>query len=309
MITRRKSKRSIQETSVCDEDGENLPNDGEIDENLLNEYAQIETAPNKRFKEDIEDSSDDEEMKKHDGEMPSPSRKEISNRNPFKKTVESTNELSLSSTEITKENNSLIKNQSPVKKIDYKRLEKLSRFNRTVVTAKQDVLSKFFNNAAKDSKPQDADGCDEEDETKSVSKTKSTYSIEIIQPEMAVCIHYTRSADSAISESSTKTDENVDESSDTISILQKFRYNYNRLIQDEEKADANGLIPDSQGSTNKTDSDLSDVPIMISDESNDVESDSAVSSDAHSSSHSAFVTSSQKVFKKAHNFYQILLID
>lgn len=303
VVTRRKSKRSIQATVECDENGENIPGDGENDENLLNEYAQIEAAPEKRFKEDGEDSGDDEEMKKHDDEMSSQSRKEIPNRNPFKKTVESSSELS-SPTEITKENNSLIKNRSPVKKIDYKRLEKLSRFNRTVVTANQDVLSKFFNNSAKVLKPQDEDGCDKGDESKTVTRTESIK--ETIQSEMAVRIHYTQSVDSAISDiATTKTDEDVEESNETISILQKFRYNYNRLIQDEEKADANVLMPDSQCSSNKTDSDISDVPIMISDESNDLESDSTVTSDTQSSSRSAWITSSQKVIENSHNIYQL----
>lgn len=263
-------------------------------------------ASSKRFKEDIEDPSIDVEMKKHEGEISSPSRKETPKRNPFKKTKEYSNELLLSPTEITKENNSLIKNQSPVKKINYKRLEKLSRFNRTTVTAKQDVLSKFFNNVAKDPKPQGEDGCDKGDESKTVTKSES---IEIIQSEMAVRTYYTQSADSAISDLgerlSTNTDEDVGDSNDTMSILQKFRYNYNRLIQDEEKADANGLKPDSHGTSNKTDSDLSDVPIMISDESNDIESDSAVTSDTQSSNRNAWITSSQKVIENLHNFYQL----
>lgn len=307
VIARRKSKRSIQATVVCDDDEENIPDDGENDEHLLNEYAQIETAPNKRFKEDIEDSSDDEKTNGLDGQVSSPSQKTTPNRNPFKKTVETSIEL-LSPTEITKENNSLVKNQSPVKKIDYKRLEKLSRFNRTVVTDKQNVLSKFFNNPAKDPKPKDENGCEKGDDSKTVTKPET---IEIIQSEMAARIHYTQSADSAVSDlgegSNTKTDEDVEESNDTISILHKFSYNYNRLIYDEEKTNANGLPPDSQGSSNKTDSDISDVPMMISDESNDVESDSTVTSDTQSSSHSAWITSSHKVIKNSRitYFYQL----
>lgn len=132
-------KRHID--AIEDSEDENLPTESQNDDLVVNQYVNGQEPLQKRFKEqyDIDDRSTDEEK---DAE-PQKESETTPNRNPFKKSV-CKDEL-LSPTRISKENNSLVKTQSPVKKIDYAKLGKLSRFGRTVVPQKQNVISRFFN--------------------------------------------------------------------------------------------------------------------------------------------------------------------
>lgn len=129
----RRSKRSLPPANAeqIDEQDENVSS--ENGEELLNEYAKTEPQQ-KRFKDDDVRTTDNASVLKS---PPTPKR------NPFKTTNPCTNEL-LSPTRISKETNSLVKNQSPVKRIDFNKLQKLSRFDRTANTPSQQMLSHFF---------------------------------------------------------------------------------------------------------------------------------------------------------------------
>lgn len=128
----RRSKRSLPPADQLDEQDENKSS--ENGEDLLNEYANLSEPQQKRFKDDDVQKTDDISVLKS---PPTPKR------NPFKTTNPCTNEL-LSPTRISRENNSLVRNQSPVKRIDYNKLQKLSRFDRTSTTSNQQTLSHFF---------------------------------------------------------------------------------------------------------------------------------------------------------------------
>lgn len=112
-------------------------------EDLLNEYRKECDPPPKKFDADIDDDMDAEnETESRHNDCLSP-KAGSSSRNPFKKQSIVMSHFQ-SPTKITPENSSLIKNQSPIKQIDYRRLEKLSRFSRTTIPDKQNVISRFF---------------------------------------------------------------------------------------------------------------------------------------------------------------------
>lgn len=113
-------------------------------ENLLNEYSKDRNPPSKKFKVDVEDIDGKDETEPAVMECLSPPPKAgTSSRNPFKKESNASDSFQ-SPTKITPANSSLIKNQSPIKAIDFRRLEKLSRFKRTESLGKQNVISRFF---------------------------------------------------------------------------------------------------------------------------------------------------------------------
>lgn len=130
-----------------DDDADGITNS----EELLSAYATVKSPPSKKFKDDYDS---DDQTTSAAPTFTSPKR------NPFKVSASSSSHLMelLSPTKITKQNSSLIRNQSPVKRIeypnpspvkriDYKRLEKLSKFQRTIIPNKQNVLSRFFSNS------------------------------------------------------------------------------------------------------------------------------------------------------------------
>lgn len=110
--------------------------EAENTEDLLNEYSKERDPPQKKFKADVADIED----ANREAELHSVA---ATSRNPFKK-ESSVTESYQSPTKITSANSSLIKNQSPIKMIDYRRVEKLSKFSRTVISNKQNVISRFF---------------------------------------------------------------------------------------------------------------------------------------------------------------------
>lgn len=139
-------RKTRHQITVSDSDDDNLSQqEGENADDLLNAYANVKGPPLKKFKDRVEiDDRQSEAKSDHTtGNVFSP-EKISPNRNPFKKKM-TVSEPLLSPTEITKLNRSLLQNLSPVKQIDYTKLEKLSKFSRTVVTSRdQNVISRFF---------------------------------------------------------------------------------------------------------------------------------------------------------------------
>lgn len=129
---------NIRESSAVSTDNENSSE--ENSEDLINQYINEKSPPLKKFKcsePKTEPSNGDVET--------TPSQ---SSRNPFKRSS-NTFECVEETTEITSLNSSLIKNQSPVKCIDFRKLEKLSKFNRTVISRAQNTVSRFFSEEVK----------------------------------------------------------------------------------------------------------------------------------------------------------------
>lgn len=145
----------VDDATIAMEEAENI-------ENLLNEYSKERKQPQKKYKVSVEDMDVENETEARDIECSSPPPKgTTSSRNPFKKEPNVSDNLH-SPTRITSANSSLIKNQSPVKAIDYGRLTKLSRFNRTEIPqTQQNVTSRFFvgppDNATNHDKDKSAD--------------------------------------------------------------------------------------------------------------------------------------------------------
>lgn len=127
----------VDDEAMAQEDAKNA-------ENLLNEYTNERNQPSKKFKAEMDDIEMEDEIKPDDFLCSSsPTKTFPSNRNPFKKEPNVMGDFH-SPTKITSANSSLIKNQSPIKQINFNRLEKLSRFSRTEISHKQNVISRFF---------------------------------------------------------------------------------------------------------------------------------------------------------------------
>lgn len=136
-------KRVIDTIEDNDED---LPTESQNDDLMLKQYLN-EPSP-KRFKED-DNSDESNEPEVNGANGPPPNGKITPNRNPFKKKVSCIDPL-LSPTRISRETNSLVKNQSPVKRIDYDKLKKLSKFNRTEdISSNKLTISRFFASSTK----------------------------------------------------------------------------------------------------------------------------------------------------------------
>lgn len=302
---KREQKRIIE--SIIED--ENLPTESQNDDFVLNQYINTAEPSQKRFKEDydIEDGSDDE--RNGSGESIAPKEPTTPKRNPFKTSSTIKDEL-LSPTRISKENNSLIKNQSPVKKIDFGKLQKLSRFNRTVIPNKQNIISKFFNATTKEESAQQAtiqtktESC-VQDTKLSSNLTQQNESVQlngeepdpIVQKTEANAqmkspnlldakaqlpkLYFTKSTDSGIS---TNTDNSPNQSSENEpgedkdfshdnqrSILNKFKYAIKGQIGEHDAPEAMDCDESSETS-NKTDNDTNDLPINLSDNENETDS-------------------------------------
>lgn len=131
----RRSKRSLPPQNASAElNADDQDISIERDEDIMNQYANLTEPQQKRFKDEMIEQTDEPSILKS---PPTPKR------NPFKTSNPCTNDL-LSPTRISKENNSLVRNQSPVKRIDFNKIRKLSRFDRTAGSANQQTLSHFF---------------------------------------------------------------------------------------------------------------------------------------------------------------------
>lgn len=268
-------KRNIE--PIEDED---IPTESQNEEMILDQYINLNQPSLKRFKEDSE--SDDQSSADMDTDSidqdPLSQEQTTPNRNPFKKTETCKNEL-LSPTRISKENNSLIKNQSPVKHIDFGKLQKLSRFSRTADGRKQPVLSRFFGAKSE---------CETIDEPKTDSGPQmGSPDLFELTEKPKPNLYFEKSNDSGFSpnseeqknsqgEKNTEDDDNDDGMSlcSQRSILDKFKFaatgqmSRSSLSETEETAE----FQSSQSSNNnKTDSEASELPTVLSDNENEID--------------------------------------
>lgn len=312
----RQQKRLIVKMIEGDED-KNLPTESQNDDLILNQYMALSEPSQKRFKEEIEDS-DGEEITPGDQIETEPTEKQTTpNRNPFKKSVSGKDEL-LSPTRISKENNSLIKNQSPVKHIEYSKLEKLSRFNRTVMPNKQRVISRFFGTVS--TTPKESDGqtlakadsgiqSDSNSMDAPVGKTgsvKRNSGAQMKSPNLldsktmtpTPTLYFNRNNDIEFSPNNegkllqndaneadevnkaAETDADIDFTSESQrSILNKFKFALKEKMEDAD--DAAMEIDSSQGTSDKADGEPNELPIVLSDTENEIDgSQSAVTKES-----------------------------
>lgn len=274
-------KRIVDKLIESDDDGnEKLPTENENSDFMLNQYINPNGPSPKRFKDDENDQN-----------QPSTSNQITPNRNPFKKSDSCVDPL-LSPTRISKENNSLVKTQSPVKRYNYSRLEKLGKIGKrglTVVSNEQRVISRFFtanqNDAAAiakaDSGIQEDSGATNDDnanvkaETNAQMKSPILLGTSLAAP--ATALYFTNSIDSPIkpmnSTGNVATAMNVDDGEVYDQkchriVLDQFKCVLKGKMEDAEQ-DANGLA-DSQGASDKTDeSELHELPIVLSDDDAD----------------------------------------
>lgn len=308
-------KRHID--AIEDSEDENLPTESQNDELVMNQYINGQEPLQKRFKEqyDIDDRSTDEEK---DAE-PQKENETTPNRNPFK-TSACKDEL-LSPTRISKENNSLVKTQSPVKKIDFAKLGKLSRFGRTVVPQKQNVISRFFipttettvKTEVKSPKIEVKSPKTEIKSPKAEMKSpkansgaqmKSPNFLDIKTESPKSELYFTKSNDSGFSpstedpfkknsqnESSENSAEDELSQENQCSILDKFRC---VLKEKMDGSDSEPMETDvsSQTMSEKTDSEINELPIVLSDGDNDF--DGSQPNTVTESSKQTWLSSSQK---------------
>lgn len=291
-----------------------MPTESQNDDMVMNQYIIKSEPSQKRFKEDyaIDEQSADEEENAAPPKAPTTPK-----RNPFKRSVSCKDEL-LSPTRISKENNSLVKTQSPVKKIDYGKLEKLSRFSRTVVSNKQHVISRFFDSATKTT------GASEE---KSVEKSdsglqmKSPNLLEFQTESPKSALYFNRSSDSGFSPNTQDSSKpkSQDESSENsvddelsqenqCSILSKFKCVLKEKMdpsdQEPMESEAN-----SQAMSDKIESETLELPIVLSDDEN--VTNGSQNSAGKGSSSQTWLSASQKsktVRKNERKFDCIFLI-
>lgn len=255
----RQPKRSIQFIGDSDDDGSSPEND----DNLLGQYVSVPEPQQKRFKDESDaesiDSSGDcnQENDTEEGKL---TKATTPRRNPFKKQVQQDDGL-LSPTKITNENSSLVRNQSPVKRIDFNRLQKLSKFCRTEVD-KQHVISQFFTPATISRElSMGADGNVEESENVSTDNESDT-----IVPAFVYLNASTESAESFTMQSTASKSTTDFTDNQAISILEQFKYSQKESMNGRLESDK--MITDSQETIDETDSDTNQLPIDISDNSN-----------------------------------------
>lgn len=280
-------KRIVDKLIESDEDDdEKLPTESENNDLMLNQYINPNAPSSKRFKDDESDERDVDCQ-------PSTSKQITPNRNPFKKSsADSCVDPLLSPTRISKENNSLVKTQSPVKRYNYSRLEKLSKIGKrrglTVVSNEQRVISRFFSADQKDvgaAAIAKADsGIQEDSDTKnddSASAKAQQISAQLKSPSMLrkssvaphEALYFTKSFDSPMKSANMETAKNVDadvaDDGECHRIaLDQFKCVLKGKIEATEQ-DSNGLA-NLQGASDKTDDrEINELPIVLSDTDDD----------------------------------------
>ncbi|XP_055304044.1 exonuclease 1 [Sitodiplosis mosellana] len=277
-------KRVIEAIEDSDED---LPTESQNDDLVLKQYM-IEPS-SKRFKEDDDDGKTADIEVNGADEQPPKTPETTPNRNPFKKAA-LCKEL-LSPTRISRDTNSLVKNQSPVKHIDYSKLEKLSRFTRTgtVLSAKgQPILSRFFGQSSKPKDENDAQTAVKSETVQRevqaeavpppVAQMKSPNLLDSCTASPKSTLYYSKSSDSGFSpsndEPAPKSSHN-DDMEDNLSrecqysILDKFRLVLKEKIDDEPMECQSSQ---STYTSDKTDfSETNELPIVLSDNENDID--------------------------------------
>lgn len=305
---------------LIESDDEKLPTESQNDDLVLNQYISFSEPSQKRFKDESDRDEQFVETEENgiDDMTNNESAKEqiTPNRNPFKKSNPCTDEL-LSPTRISKENNSLVKTQSPVKHIDYRKLEKLSRFSRTMVTDKQRVISRFFNATPKVSDKQKvakidsgiqedlSTKCDSNSNAKTDSKPqmKSPNLLEsfLVSPKSALYFsksNRTASNNDVTTEKVLNNDKTIEIDLDSDiscesqrSILDKFKFVLKSKI---DEVDSNSTeISSSQGTSEKTDSESTESAVVLSDDDESMDYES-ISSKESNSQKTMWLTSSQK---------------
>lgn len=309
------------ESDNDDDDDEKLPTESQNDDLMLNQYISVSEPSRKRFKDHTEndDQSNEAQENVQNGIVCSQSTsKQITpNRNPFRKS-DSCTDILLSPTRISKENNSLVKTQSPVKmkQFDYGRLEKCSKFGkrgRTTVPKEERVVSRFFTPSKKDVEKtavtKSDSGIQEDLSTKNEDninvntdpsaqmKSPNLLGTCLVTPNPA--LYFTRSMESPIQ--SEKSSENMSAANNVDdelyyggenhrTILEQFKFVLKEGIDDIEQ-NSNGLA-NSQGASDKTDSETNELPIVLSD--NDSEMDCSGDVAGKESSNPNWLSSSQK---------------
>lgn len=218
-------KRSVERISESEEEDEETTNAQNA--KLLHQYTHLNEPTQKRFKDDDISTNDTSNVDdKPTDLLTSPKR------NPFKKTIQSNDDYYASPTRITSENKSLIKNQSPVKQIDYKKLEKLSRFSRTNASSNQQILSRFF--TAESSNENHSPN-----ETK-ISFAKSTLKSTDNDPEgNSPNLYYNQSFESTESSPSGKSNSKCSEESEPVnpfSILNHYLFSQKQRMSSDDSA-------------------------------------------------------------------------
>lgn len=302
--------------SYDDDDDEKKPTESQSNDLLLNEYITLNEPMTKRFKDDIESdekSCEAQENDQNDMDCGQSTSKQITpNRNPFKKSDSCTDEL-LSPTRISKENNSLVKTQSPVKRHDYRRLEKLGKIGKrglTVVPNEQRVISRFFsanqndNNASTVVKSDS--GIQEDLNTKNIENVSvpTKPNAQMKSPNLlgtcleAPCsaLYFTKSIESPLkleksSENMSAANNVHDDGVNHRIVLDQFKYVLKERIQDFEGS-SNGLA-NPQAASDKTEQ-TNELPIVLSDD----DADSGLSCNGNvagkESSNCDWLTSTQK---------------
>lgn len=275
-----------------------MPTESQNDDMVMNQYIIKSEPSQKRFKEDhvIDEQSTDEEENAAPPKEPTTPK-----RNPFKRSVSCKDEL-LSPTRISKENNSLVKTQSPVKKIDYGKLEKLSRFSRTVVSNKQHVtISRFFDSTAKTTSAREEKPVEKMDSGLQM-KSPNLLDFQTESPKSA--LYFNKSSDSGFSPNThdTSKPKSQDESSENsvddelsqenqCSILSKFKCVLKEKM-DPSDQESMEFETNSQAMSDKTESETLDLPIVLSDDENAI--NGSQNSAGKGSSSQTWLSASQK---------------
>lgn len=298
-------KRVIDKLMEIDDKDECLPTERQNDEMVLNQYISVSEPSTKRFRDAIDD---DEQLSDSEENGNTKSKQITPNRNPFKK-AEATVDILLSPTRISKENNSLVNTQSPVKKTDYNKLKKLnkfSRFARTVVPKEQSIVSRFFtpsqNPSASNTQEKSSAGNDMNDV--SVMKTASAglkspnlLRTRRITPNAAL---YFTGSDESPCQSEKGADDDEFENQDTRrNIVEQFKHVLKNRM--EPAAEQNSIGPaNDHGAPDKTDSETNELPIVLSDDDDDDNEaiDSGNIGDKGSSAKGNWLSSRQNVSEK-----------
>lgn len=257
-----KPSKRFSEKFIESDDDETLPTESQNYDMILNQYVGSNAPLAKRFKDDID--SEDEPNGMASGQLPN--EQITPNRNPFKKSDSCTDPL-LSPTRISKENNSLVKTQSPVKLIDFGKLGKLSKFNRTNLP-KQRVNSRFF-----DTTPEASN-----ETAKSVGMKSPNLLESYAMPQKSALYFTKNNAGTSQSKNEDSTEATLQNGSmdDALnvesqhSILSKFKLVLEDEVVDNDR-DPVGL-PNSQETSDKTDNETNELPIVLSDDDGNVDS-------------------------------------
>lgn len=261
----------------------------ENSEDLLSEYTKVNQPPSKKFKDDVGYDSDDEESATVEVVNETEKLKITPTRNPFKKQQPIETPDYQSPTKITGENSSLTRNHSPVKRIDYAKVEKLSKFKRTVLTEKQNVISRFFGKSSSSNESSESEanvmtnpgtsaenskGSDVQAESNKVSVTQVGCEKNV---EASKCLYLNTSKESdSESSESISAEMTTEYQQSTLNLQEKFghkkvpkRLEITRSISNTENITEDEDTPTDLISTDESPSLASESPIILTDDEDD----------------------------------------